>query len=586
MGCSNSLKRGGSAEEEHATVKCVFSTIDDFLHLSPSFSPNPAAKCVSLCLVDEKRHLFEDVCEVEEFERSYFGWLSSKGDVARDTLRRIDLADSVRGVDKWQYNKKKIKLDALPDIEQVESVGEGNKRVNNINAVFALDLEGVQGPEVKAGLDKKKAEVHSAKTVMSYNLRNMYEVSWLNHGDTLDKWRADPALLQKIQQKVSRKLTELVHRDPDSSYETALVTGLVIAKEGETYRYRQSHSAADKALQVEATLSVPRLVKLNFMNNNEANNDVKYGLADIKRYENGTFLCPFVKIVPAPDLCTGTIPASGEPQQIQNIGYSGDDGIIISGVHNINIAGLEAEHTIVAPWRYTMRRDTAIKRVQEDWRELESLDNEYKNDRTVVLAALKQSEKALELASETLRNSPEFILEALEVNGYVLRYVSRQLRCETAYVAEAVRNTSYAFTFADDKLKMDRDAVAAIVDIRGEALQYVDESLRSDEKIALIAVRQNGYALEFVPESLPGYKEIVLAAVRQDGLALQFAPQELAADKEVVLIATEQNGLAFAYAAFKLKSDRLFALTVVERCGLALQYVSDALQSDEEVMLF
>lgn len=151
------------------------------------------------------------------------------------------------------------------------------------------------------------------------------------------------------------------------------------------------------------------------------------------------------------------------------------------------------------------------------------------SDKKFVLAALQVcknfnetvTEAALENASVDLRNDKDVVLAAVRQAGYAMRYASMSLRNDKEFVLAAVANSSSEY-----------------------ALLYVSSALQKDKDVVLAAISNNGLALRFTSRALQNDKEFVLVAVRTTGEALISASLELQRDHDVVLTAVANTSLA------------------------------------------
>ena len=140
-----------------------------------------------------------------------------------------------------------------------------------------------------------------------------------------------------------------------------------------------------------------------------------------------------------------------------------------------------------------------------------------------------------------------------------LQFACDKLKNDRAVVLAAVKQKGWALRFAHNKLKNDRAVVLAAVKQNGEALQYASDALKNDRALVLAAVRQNGLALNLVHDSLKEDKTVVLTAVRQNGLALWLAHNNLKKDKAVVFAAVRQDARSFGCVDPSLKDDKELA---------------------------
>lgn len=110
-------------------------------------------------------------------------------------------------------------------------------------------------------------------------------------------------------------------------------------------------------------------------------------------------------------------------------------------------------------------RDTVLVAVTQDppagSAALEHASLRLRNDREVVLAAVKASGVALEHASLPLRNDREVVLAAVEENGQALSYASNRLKDDEQVVLAAVEKDPYAFIHASNRLRDDPEMMRA-----------------------------------------------------------------------------------------------------------------------------
>jgi hypothetical protein len=201
-----------------------------------------------------------------------------------------------------------------------------------------------------------------------------------------------------------------------------------------------------------------------------------------------------------------------------------------------------------------LNKQETIAKLQLNGKQLEFVP-QFKGDKDVVLAAVKQNGEALKFASEELQGDKGFMMAVVAQNGVALE-------------------------FASEELQGDKEVVMAAVKQNGVALNYVSEELKADKEFMMAAVKQNRFALKYAPEELQGDKEFVLAAVTQNGEALEYVSEELRQDKEVVLAAVTQNGEALEYASEELKHDEEFIMDVVTKNKDFILYV-DSFKDEE-----
>jgi len=117
---------------------------------------------------------------------------------------------------------------------------------------------------------------------------------------------------------------------------------------------------------------------------------------------------------------------------------------------------------------------------------------------------------AIKYASDALKNDREVVLVAVKQNGTAIKYVPHAVRDDKELVMVAVKECGFV-------------------------LQHVSPVLKNDKEVVL---KRNGRALRYASPALKNDKEVVLAAVKDDGGALRYASDALKNDRGMVLIST------------------------------------------------
>jgi hypothetical protein len=136
------------------------------------------------------------------------------------------------------------------------------------------------------------------------------------------------------------------------------------------------------------------------------------------------------------------------------------------------------------------------------------------------------------------------ILEIVCKDGWELQNLEDQWKSDKEVVLAAVGNLGHALEFADVRLKKDKEVVlAAIMSPKnGEAIMHADAKLKKDKELVLAAVKNcNGYgeALMYVDSKLKKDKEVVLAAIMSHCEAIEHADKTLKTDREFMLEAVK-----------------------------------------------
>eukprot|EP00929_Paragymnodinium_shiwhaense_P105163 TRINITY_DN70081_c0_g1_i1.p1 TRINITY_DN70081_c0_g1~~TRINITY_DN70081_c0_g1_i1.p1 ORF type:complete len:446 (+),score=106.44 TRINITY_DN70081_c0_g1_i1:151-1488(+) len=249
---------------------------------------------------------------------------------------------------------------------------------------------------------------------------------------------------------------------------------------------------------------------------------------------------------------------------------------------------------------------------------LEHAPASVKDDKEVVLSALRLDGYALQYASDALRAERDVVLEAVKTSGGSLAYAHASLRADPEFVLSAVALSPGALTGCAEELRMDQEFVLRALEfkptvgkcippemladrsfalraaaIAGDVLECLPDELRADPEVVLTAMgadRKAGSeccssALKFAAEALRQDRHFILQAMAFHGEGLEFvATPSLRADRDVVLVAVAQRGVAVRHADPELLTDRSVALTAVRESGDALQYLPEH-QDDHEVVV-
>jgi len=152
---------------------------------------------------------------------------------------------------------------------------------------------------------------------------------------------------------------------------------------------------------------------------------------------------------------------------------------------------------------------------------------------------------------EALREDREVVLAAVKKNGRSLEYAEGGLRADREVVLAAVKQYGQALQFAEGGLEADREVVLAALQQNGLAICYAEGCLRADSEVVLAAVKQNAWAICYAEGGLDADREVVLAAVKQDGGAIFYAKGGLKAEREFII----STGSMFVARLSRVKLD-------------------------------
>lgn len=175
-----------------------------------------------------------------------------------------------------------------------------------------------------------------------------------------------------------------------------------------------------------------------------------------------------------------------------------------------------------------------IRDVERGQVRLSDIDEDLRQDRDVVFAAMRHTGNSLQMVPDTLRNDRDVVRAALQTRPCALEHASPTLQADKQLVMEAVTQNGLAVQYASSCLLSDIDVAAAAVKQNGYSLELLPFEIRGRRDIVTLALQQQGEAFRFLPDDLRNDRELVLMAVRSNSEALRCIPAEFLEDKEVL----------------------------------------------------
>jgi hypothetical protein len=205
----------------------------------------------------------------------------------------------------------------------------------------------------------------------------------------------------------------------------------------------------------------------------------------------------------------------------------------------------------------------AIKKVKKTGYDLRDLDETFRDNEEVVLAAIENDMYAFGFASDRLKDDEKFFLKALKVRrGDVIQFASERIRNDKKCATKAVKSSWTSYNLIGDDLKADRELLELALDSNSNIfsndtpLETCAAIFKSDKEIVKKAIKNWAFALRCASDELRGDRELVMIAVSDIGGALEYASDNLKNDKEIVLKAVSLDPDALEFASEKMKKDK------------------------------
>lgn len=227
--------------------------------------------------------------------------------------------------------------------------------------------------------------------------------------------------------------------------------------------------------------------------------------------------------------------------------------------------------------------------------------DELKKDKDFILEF-----NALQYASEELKDDKEFILQFMQKEGngmYYVRGVSERLKQDREVVLAAVKSCGEVLIFVPDELKNDREIVIEAVKSNATAIAYIGEKLKEDDVSILAQGIREGHH-----DSLPSFwehfdegdldeetinryksnKEIIIAMINRANLgemALNdWASEDLVKSKEFIMEAMQYVVENADEMADRIRDGRYAPEDVVtDKLQSLLRQMDESLKGDEEI---
>ncbi|CAE8626810.1 unnamed protein product, partial [Polarella glacialis] len=111
----------------------------------------------------------------------------------------------------------------------------------------------------------------------------------------------------------------------------------------------------------------------------------------------------------------------------------------------------------------------------------------YLEDHTIALLLVEHDVQNFERIPDILKQEKDILLAAIKQKGSLLRGADKKLRKDRHFVMAAVQQDGLALEFASIDMKQNLEIVTAAVSQNGRALDFADEDLQQDEALLELA---------------------------------------------------------------------------------------------------
>jgi len=175
-------------------------------------------------------------------------------------------------------------------------------------------------------------------------------------------------------------------------------------------------------------------------------------------------------------------------------------------------------------------RDIVLTAVKQHGDALQFASESLRADAGVVLEAVKAPRgspdmSAIQYASDLLLDDLTFMTSAVRVTGATIRHASDRLKQDRDLVLSAVRDYAEALFSAGPLLQHDAEFVKELVDINGCAIAYAAQDVREDPRILARALKNTPESLSFLRRMTPAYRNKLITLAHAELNCPPYMPE-------------------------------------------------------------
>jgi hypothetical protein len=184
----------------------------------------------------------------------------------------------------------------------------------------------------------------------------------------------------------------------------------------------------------------------------------------------------------------------------------------------------------------------AIELVKTNGNLLETLEEEFRNDKDVVLAAIEENPYSLNFASLELRNDPDVVIPALKSDEEVYPFVGRLFKIDRNISLKVVKLDGLLLDLLILKFKDDREVVRVAIQQNLEALTLASSRLQKDVDFVLDVIKGQEWAIKYAHQSLLNHPKVLSEVSPEILQPLQEEYQQDLLDLKNVWVERFNNG--------------------------------------------
>lgn len=213
---------------------------------------------------------------------------------------------------------------------------------------------------------------------------------------------------------------------------------------------------------------------------------------------------------------------------------------------------------------------------------------QFKSNRDVVLASVKNCGLALKYAHKNLQNNKKVVLEAVKNNGYSLKYASNKIKNNKFIVSEAIGNHGIAFKFASYQLKNNIEIIFKSIEKFPYSIKYIPDKLLKNkdfiyQSIDHIKITDYDFPL-YQYKYFFKYNDFLKKIIDNYHLNFEYLPSKFLNQKEIALYATEKYRDCLSCFNSKLQNDKDVVLNALNKDIYSISYVGESIKDDIDIL--
>lgn len=237
-------------------------------------------------------------------------------------------------------------------------------------------------------------------------------------------------------------------------------------------------------------------------------------------------------------------------------------------------------------------KDIIIAASESEQVEYCNLSEEHKNNEEIALHVIHKDEDLL-CAPIKIKNNPRIISNMIKNNknkGKLLQYVGEEIKKNREIIELLIESEGYDtyknFAFMDESFINDIDISLKIIKNQINAMEYIDQSLLNNQDFIQMAILIDPYALSFASDKIRKNRDFMKEAIKQNNHCLQYIHQELLCDqafiKAILPFLHDYSVLKHISNDVKQDQDILQLLLVFD--AKQIEFASEETKDNEEIV--